>query len=165
MASNQCTAQVSVNGGAWVSGGITAVPFGATINFRNIVSSPRSYQWELYAYPPDLTLPTGWASVGGIYTYFGASPPTVTLPASGANAWGKIPIRLTINGNPLQFNPDGSLNPAYDPDYVDTSTILSVKSPNLQLEGICIGESTQFDTLNAWTGALMRMLRAIDTAL
>lgn len=164
MASSQCTVQVSVNSGGWESGGIPSVPFGATVNFRNIVSSARSYLWELYDYGPALTLPIGWSNVGGVYQCYVATPPTVTLPASGPDAWGKYPVRLTINGNPLQFNPDGSLNDAWNPDYVDTGTILSVKSPNLDLEGLCVGESTQFDTLRAWTGPIMRMLRLIDAA-
>lgn len=165
MASSQCQVQVSVNGGAWQSGGIIAVPFGASISLRNIVASARSYQWELPDYGPSLGVPTGWASVGGVYTSYVASPPVVTIPASGPQSWGKYPLRLRINSNPLQYEQDGSLNPAFDPDWTDEATILSVPSPNAGMPGFCFGEATQFDTLRSWAGSVMANLRALDMAV
>lgn len=162
MASSQCQVQVSVNGGAWQSGGVVAVPFGATIALRNIVPSARSYTWELPDYGPVMAVPTNWQSVGGVYTSYAASPASFAIPASGPNAWGKYPIRLRINGNPLEYEPDGSLNPAFDGDWTDEATILSVPSPTMQMPGFCFGEAGQFDSLRSWAGSIMANLRAMD---
>lgn len=162
MASSQCQVQVSVNSGAWQSGGIIAVPFGATIAVRNIVPSARSYTWELPDYGPAMAVPANWQSVGGVYTSYVATPANFTLPASGPNAWGKYPIRLRINGNPLEYESDGSLNPAFQSDWTDEATILSVPSPTLQMPGFCFGEAGQFDSLRSWAGSIMANLRAMD---
>lgn len=164
MASPLAQVQVSINSGGWQSGGILSVPFSATVNFQNATSAGiRSYSWALLDYPPGLTLPAGWQDINGIYTYTGgATPPTITLPASGVNNWGKIPIVLSLNGNPFQYDDTGALNPAYNPSLTDSATILSIASPNKGMQGIRFTEATQFDSLRSWVGAIMDMARKCD---
>jgi hypothetical protein len=163
MASSQCQVQVSINSGAWQSGGINGVAFGATVALRNIVSSASSYVWALPDYPPALpAMPTGWQQVNGVWTCYQATPPAFTLPASGPNAWGKLPIWLSINGNAPQFTPAGQPNPQFNAAWFDTATILSLPSPTMQMPGFCFAESSQFDSLRSWAGAIMANLRAMD---
>lgn len=161
MASPFCQVQVSVNGGAYTSG-LVAVPFGATVAMRNAVSSANGLRWELFDYPPATALPSGWQNINGVYTYFGPTPTPLVLAASSQNAWGMVPISLNVNNNPLQYLDDGSLNPSYNPQYVDTATVLDLLSPNLSMPGICAQLATQYDALRSWPGALMACLRLID---
>lgn len=162
MASPFCQAQVSVNGGAYVSGLVSPVPFGATVAFRNAVSSATGLRWELFDYPPDLALGTGWQNINGVYTYMGPTPTPLVMPASSETAWGMIPVSLNVNNNPLQYLDDGSLNPSYNALYQDLSTLLVLPSPNLNMPGICAQLSTQYDALRSWPAALMACLRLID---
>lgn len=163
----QAQVQVSVNGGAWQSGGVLGVPFLATLNFQNATSSGvRSYLWELLDYPPGLSVPAGWTSVNGVYTYgAAASPPQITLPAGSATTWGKIAVRLRLNGNPLQFDATGALQQAFVSTLTDTATMLSISSPGAALPGFAFSEAFQYDQQRSWPGAIMANLRAVDTAI
>lgn len=160
--------QVSVNGGAWSSGGLPAT-FGQTLNFQNATTGGiNAYVWELYDYPPALATPSppaGWISIAGVLTSYAASPEQITLPVSGTTSWGKIGVRLRLNGNPLQYQDDGTLNPAFNASLTDESTMVKIPSPGLQLEGLAFNEGVQFDPGNpfrSFVSAVMRMLRLLD---
>ena len=160
--------QVSLGGGAPASGGLVA-SFGQTVAITATDTSGWTQAlWTLVDYPPGMGVPSGWTTAAnGTYVFNPPNPttppPTFTLPASGALNWGKIPIRLQVNGNPVATLPNGAPSPGYNPALTDTATILSILSPHLAMPGIAAGESTQFDVMRSWTGPLMAALRLADT--
>ena len=162
---SQIQVQAAIAGGGWRSGGLyvaggssVALQLASTVGIG-------SYIWEIYAFPAAFSLPAGWQNINGVYTYSsGATPPAFNLPALSSTTWGKYAIRCRVNGNPLQYNQDGSLNAAYVADNTDARTALCIRSTN-GLEGVFFGESTQFDSVNAYAGAIMRDLRVIDPHL
>lgn len=161
--------QVSVNGGSFVSGFVTA-PAGATLQFRQnpaLSGGANVFTWQLTDYAPALAAPTGWTNINGVYTYIsgGTNPPVVTLPAAGPNAWGPYPVRLQLDGNPLQYTAAGIPNPAFNPFLTDESTVVYMPSPNLGLIGLQLNASTQYDSFRSWIGQYMHDLRLLDAAL
>lgn len=159
--------QVSVNGGPVTSGAVTAA-FGDSIQLSATDTSGwTAAKWTLRDYPPGMGLPSGWAQDAQGNFYFQPAnpttpPPVFNWPASGAQNWGKIPIWLQVNNNPLMLQANGSPSPGYDPSLTDTKTVISVGSPNLGMEGIAATETSQWDMLRQWIGAIMRMLRLLD---
>jgi hypothetical protein len=150
------------------SGGIVA-SFGQSCAITAVNTSGwTSAVWELPDFPPGMACPSGWStSAGGVY-YFQppnptTPPPVFNLPASGAQNWGKIPIRLRINNNPLQLT-NGAPTPGFVATWTDTATILSLLSPVNQMPGICVTEAGQFDSVRQWVGQIMAALRLIDDA-
>jgi hypothetical protein len=160
--------QVSINGSAiWQSGGLLNVPSTATVDMRlSSTIGVQSAVFEFTDMPPGFSCPSGWQNLNGVYTYSNSyTPPRVTLPALSSQTWGPYPIRLRLNGNPLQFNQDGSLNDAYDPSLTDVGTVLDVASPNVGMRGVFFGEATQFDALRAAVGGIMDALRRLDAGI
>ena len=159
--------QVSVNGGAYTSGFITAAA-ASTLQYRqnpSTASGAASYTWELTDYAPALTPPSGWSNINGVYTYYGATPPVVTLPGAGSNSWGPFSVRLRLNGNPLAFTAQNAPNPLYQPQLTDEATVVDVVSPQAGMVGLHFNAATQYDTLRSWVGMVMQSLRAIDSYL
>lgn len=152
---------VSIAGGAPTSGFLT-VAAGNNIQLSMQSSvGVQQVRWEIYDYPVGFSVPSGWAqdSVGVLYST-ALTPPAFSIPAQGVNNWGKFPIRLRLNGNPLQFNSAGQQNQGFNQNLEDTSTILSFLDVN-GVEGVGFGESIQGDILRSWGGAIMRALRKL----
>src|SRR5580700_7312788 len=112
---------VSVNGGSYLTGAQQAA-FGQTMAMRAAnTSNYAQVLYEIYDYPPGMSVPSGWstnATTGAYYyqpTNVTTPPPPVTLPSTGPNNWGPLMLRLSANGNPLRFNPDGSPNASFNP--------------------------------------------------
>jgi hypothetical protein len=150
--------RVSKNGGAPLTGGVTAA-HGDTIQLSaEHTATVKAWLWQIYEYPEGFLCPAGWLSDGsGIYYYaFGATPPSFTLPASTA-LWGKYFFRLTVDGG---VGADG--RPATH--LVDDRTAVNIESPN-GTEDIGFLESNQFDVQREAIGPLKRNLRLIDDML
>jgi hypothetical protein len=154
---------VSVNGAAAVSGGLT-VTAGQTIQLSGESTVGwRSQRWEITDAPPGFTLPSGWVAAGdGTFYSLAVAPPAFTMPTLSSTTWGKYAIRLRVNGNPLLVRPDGTRNPAYKTNLTDESTMLSMLS-SAGLEGIALGETTQFDAVKGWLGGVQRNFRNLPT--
>jgi hypothetical protein len=158
---------VSIGGGAFTSGGVfaaftqsVALSAASTVGWTSAI-------WELYDYPSGFSTPAGWTLAPTGVIYYQPSnpttpPPSFNLPASGSNNWGKWAIRLRINGNPVQPNADGSPNTSFNAAYTDTSTAVCVRSPVAGMDGVFLGETTQFDAFRQAIGELMQSLRALD---
>ena len=164
----QAAVQVSVNGGAYTSGSVTAQA-GQTLNYRQnpaYGTGITQQVWEVFDAPPDLLadMPGGWTLVNGLYTYCGATPPTITLPAMSPTAWGPIGMRQRLNGNPELYDEFGPIDPDYVSLLTDESCMVDVLSPNLAMRGICAGETNQYDVLREWVGSVMQCLRQLDAA-
>ncbi len=164
----QAAVQVSVNGGAYVSGAVAALP-GQTLNYRQnpaYGTGITQQVWEVFDAPPDLlaAMPAGWVLVNGLYTYTGATPPTLTLPAASSTSWGPIGMRERLNGNPELYDQFGAVNPDYSSLLTDEGTLVDVLSPNLAMRGLCAGETDQYDSLREWVGSIMQCLRQLDAA-
>lgn len=161
---------VSLGGGGNQHGAVQAA-FGQTVQVSaSSTAGWNSALWQIYDYPPGLTLPSGWSvDASGVY-YFAPPnpttlPPSFAMPSSGANNWGRFMLRLRINGNPLQINADGTLNAAYIAGNTDESTILYIPSPGAGQPGIGFNETSQADALRLQYGPLMASLRALDAAI
>ncbi len=159
--------QVSIAGGAVVTGPVT-VPFGSSVQLSAANTSGwTSALWQMVDYPPGMACPAGWSTDAmGNYYFQPANPttlpPAFNAPAAGANNWGKIPVRLTVNNNPARLLANGAANPAYNPALTDTSLVMSIRSPNLAMEGLGATEANQWDVLRNWAGGVMRMFRLVD---
>ena len=167
MANPTAQVQVSINGGAYTSGFVTAA-FGQTVQLRQnpaTGSGASTYTWELTDYPPALSLPSGWSNVNGVYTSYAATPPVITWPASASNAWGPLGVRLRLNSNPPQYNPDNSVAAAFQAQLTDETTVIDVPSPNAALYGMQFNAGFQYDARRGWVGQVMHDMRALDTAI
>lgn len=159
--------QASINGAANASGGLSA-GFTQTVALSAVSTVGWTAAiWEIYEFPPGFTAPAGWTTAPtGVITFQPSNPttppPSFSLPATGTNTWGKFATRLRINGNPLQFNADGSPNTGFRTNLTDQATTIRISSPNLGMHGVFLGESIQFDVFRAAVGELMQMFRAID---
>lgn len=150
------TLTVRVNGGAPLQGGVTVNAL-STIQF-----GAASYdgwtkgRWEIIG-PPGWAVPAGWTDDGGKAVYVGGAgpPPSFVLP--NAAGWGKWMPTLVVNDGAKDGN-------AAHPDMTDRKTALSMLSPNLVVD-VGVGESTQFDALRRWAGAMQAIARKMDAAL
>lgn len=167
------TAQVilltSLGGGAYVASSARQASFTQTLDMKpQSTLNLSSIRYEIYDYPPGMTLPSGWSQDPSTGAYYFApsnvttQPPTVTLPASGANNWGKLMLRLRGNNNPLQFNTDRSPNTFFNPQLTDETSEIWLASPNAGMEGVGFNESTQHDLMRGYVGPLMACLRSLD---
>jgi len=156
---------VSVNGGGTTSGKVTCT-FTNTVQLSGENTTGwNTVRWELYDYPIGWSTPAGWSvDANGVFFSTATLPPLLTIPASSNNNWGKVAIRLTINNNPTKIGADGARNAQFNTTQTDEGSILNILSPKGQ-EGICLGESTQGDTLRSWAGTIMRNLRTLETLL
>lgn len=163
-------AQVSIASGANQTGGVIAA-FGQSVALTGVNTTGwTSALWAIYDYPVGFTAPAGWSTDANGVIYYQPTnpttpPPAFNLPASGANNWGKFAVRLSVNGNPLQRNSDGSLNAQYVSGLTDESLMIDVPSPVLGMHGIASNESAQYDKLRGWTGDVMQSLRKADQAI
>lgn len=152
---------VSLNGGAAAAGGIEAAAsddvdfvYESTIGWP---SSPAPYL-EIYEAPVGWSpVPsTGWvATDGGGWKYYGTTPPP-TIAAPDAAHFGKVACQLVVGGG-LK---DGVLSA----DMTSGATIL-VRSASVGLESVAWRESTEFDAVRAWIGAIQRDIRLLETSL
>ena len=152
---------VSLNGGAAAAGGIEAAAsddvdfvYESTIGWP---SSPAPYL-EIYEAPLSWApVPsTGWiATDGGGWKYYGTTPPP-TIAALDAAHFGKVAAQLVVGGG-LK---DGVLSS----DMTSGATVL-VRSASVGLESVAWRESTEFDSIRAWIGAVQRDLRLLETSL
>ena len=152
---------VSLNGGAAAAGGIEAAAsddvdfvYESTIGWP---SSPAPYL-EIYEAPVGWSpVPsTGWvATDGGGWKYYGTTPPP-TIAAPDAAHFGKVAAQLVVSGG-LK---DGVLSS----DMTSGATVL-VRSASVGLESVAARETTEFDEVRAWIGAVQRDLRLLEAAL
>jgi hypothetical protein len=162
--------QVSLGGGANVSG-YQAAAFSQTCQISATSTAGwSSALWQIYDYPPGFTAPAGWSTDASGVIYYAPTnpttlPPSFNFPSSANNTWGRFMLRLTVNGNPLALNPDGTPNALYNPLLTDESTILYIPDPTTAAQGIGFNETVQSDSLRAWAGAIMANLRAISAAI
>lgn len=159
---------VSIEGGAY-AGGAQAAAAGNTMQLKAAsTAGVNAIKYEIYDYPPGLTTPSGWSldATSGAYYFIPTNvttlPPVVTLPGSGMNNWGAFMLRLSTNSNPLRLNPDGSPNASFDPSKTDETAMVWIPSPNLAMQGIGFGETTQRDAMRGFVGPLMQSLRKAD---
>jgi hypothetical protein len=154
-------AQVSVNGGAAVSGG-TDVPSAATLQFSGVSTVGWNQQrWEFYEYPEGFATPAGWAlAADGTIFSTDVLPSLVTLPANTV-LWGPWSLRLKVNEAV-------SNNASAIPNLTDVGTICNMLSPKGQ-RMIAALEGTQFCTpttqAKAWVRTHQRNQRTIETLL
>lgn len=150
--------RVSKNGGAPLTGGVTAAHGDAIQLSAEHTATVKAWLWQIYEYPEGFTCPAGWSTDGsGIYYYnFGATPPAFALPAS-TTLWGKYFFRLTVDGG---VGADGRPNT----DLIDDRTAVDIPSPN-GTEDMGFLESNQFDQQREVFGPLKRNLRLIDDML
>lgn len=159
--------RASINGGAPSTGGLTA-SFGQSVALTaENTSGWYSALWQIYGYPPGFSAPAGWSTdAQGVIFYQPTNPtsppPSFNLPASGANNWGKFSLRLSVNGNPLRLNADGTPNAAFVSALTDEATMIELASPGAGMPGIAVNETTQYDALRLWVGDLMASLRKLD---
>lgn len=152
---------VSLNGGAAAAGGIEAAAsddvdfvYESTIGWP---SSPAPYL-EIYEAPVGWSpVPsTGWvATDGGGWKYYGTTPPP-TIAAPDAAHFGKVACQLVVGG--------GLKDGALSSDMTSGATVL-VRSASVGLESVAWRESTEFDEVRAWIGAVQRDLRLLETSL
>jgi hypothetical protein len=159
---------VSVNGGSYASGAQQAA-FGQSMALKAASTFEfTQIRYDIYDYPPGLTLPSGWSLDPTTNAYYYSptnvtvTPPPVTLPSTGSNNWGRFMLRLRGNNNPLRFNPDGSPNASFNPANTDETSLVWIPSPNLGMPGVGFGETTQSDALRGYVGPIMQSLRLID---
>jgi hypothetical protein len=122
---------VSLNGGAFASGAITAEASDVVTVRLDNTSGLAPVRIELYGYPDTWTTPAGWSldATSRVVYFDGLEPPDVTLPA---NLWGKWLSRLIVNGL-----------------LVDDTTAIEILSPD-GLHATPAGESTQFGGAAQW---------------
>ena len=152
---------VSLNGGAAAAGGIEAAAsddvdfvYESTIGWP---STPAPYL-EIYEAPLDWTpVPsTGWvATDGGGWKYYGTTPPP-TIAAPDAAHFGKVAAQLVVGGG-LR---DGVLSS----DMTSGVTVL-VRSASVGLESVAFRETTEYDAIRGWIGAVQRDIRLLETSL
>ena len=152
---------VSLNGGAAAAGGTEAAAsddvdfvYESTIGWP---SSPAPYL-EIYEAPVGWSpVPsTGWvATDGGGWKYYGTTPPP-TIAAPDAAHFGKVAAQLVVGGG-LK---DGVLSA----DMTSGATVL-VRSASVGLESVAARETTEFDEVRSWIGAIQRDLRLLETSL
>lgn len=160
-------AQVSVNGGAPQTGGLT-VAGGSTMQLSltngSLITNVR---WEIYAYPDEWPTPAGWtldATTGIIYST-DTTPSLITLEAA-ATRWGKWLVRVIGNGGtkngvaPVQDPVTGSYLPN---DVIDIATGWKVLSPSIGLSELALFEGTQFGGLLRWVKDLRAAFHLIET--
>lgn len=144
--------QASIDGGANVSGGITAT-LGQTCQLSGVSTSQWTSQlWEIYEYPTGFALPADWTYVGGSYQSAAVTPPIFTM-----TPWGKYFFRLTVNTGLLNgvLAPSGSVQPL-----IDTTTAISILSPSGLID-VGANETNQFDAMRQWMAAIKADLRVI----
>lgn len=163
------TAQISVNGGAVQTGGLT-VAGASTIQLSLVDGSlVTSVRWEIYAYPLNWPTPIGWtleASTGIIYST-DTTPTLITLEAASTR-WGKWLVRVIGNGGTKN-----GVAPTIDPvtgsylpnDLIDINSGWQVLSPTLGLSEVALFESTQYGGLRRWVDAIQKMQHAFESNL
>lgn len=166
----QVQLQVSINGGSYTTGALTA-SFGQSVALKAASTSGlTSIRYDIVDYPPGMAQPAGWSTDPVTNAYFFApsavttAPPAFNLPASGAQNWGWLMLMVRGNNNPLRLNADGTPNVSFTPVLTDTSSCIDVLSPVLGMPGIATTLSTQADAMRSWIGPLMKSLRAMDVA-
>lgn len=146
---------VSINGGAPTSGGLQTTT-GAVLQLSGESTVFwKQQRFEISDYPVGFACPAGWSTDPTTGAYFYATsfnPPPVTL-----GIWGKYMLRLVVN--------EGLSSGAVDPTLTDTSTALSIPSPNVGLLDMGFGEDLQYSAAKLWTGDAKKNLRQIDTYL
>jgi hypothetical protein len=145
---------VSVNGGAPISGAVTAAANDTVqLSGEQNVLWDRAY-WEITAFPPGWSPGGAWlpSASGDKFTYTGITPPSFALGA----VWGKWLFTLTVN---LGIQSGISAE-----TLTDKTTGIQVLSPN-GVSGVAKGEEGQFDATRHWAGALDAAIRAIDAAV
>ena len=148
----------AVNGGTALPGGqvVTNTGYSLQISAQSTANWTTAL-WELYDYPLSFTNPTGWTynAISGAWQYAATSgspnPPALTL-----QFWGKLSVRLTVNGG---FDPTGAYNPAR---MIDASCAVTMASPN-GLWDMFAGEGSVFGAFRAWVYDYRRNLRTLDT--
>lgn len=143
---------VRLDGGAPLSGGITSVEVGQTVQLS--VENPTGltqYRWEIYDYPPDFALPAGWqeASDG---TYYSTAP---VPPSFAITHWGTYLLGLYGNESHQRALP------AKLTDYHRTA--LCVASPT-GLVDLSFLEKQQFH-LRGWPVGQKQNLRRVEELL
>lgn len=150
----------SVNGGTATSGGQVVTNTGYSLAFTaQSTANWTTGLWEIYDYPLSFTNPAGWTynATSGAWQYAATSgspnPPAITL-----QFWGKLSVRLTVNGG---FDPTGVYNPSR---MIDASCAVTMASPN-GLWDMFAGEGSVFGAFRAWVYDYRRNLRTLDTFL
>lgn len=139
------TLQVRINGGSAQTGAVSAA-VGDTVQLTAANKAGwnvAGVRWELYDFPPDMTVPAGWstASDGSYYFLGSADPPSYTV-----THWGKILPRVTAVHE------------------TDERTAIDVPSAS-GLRDMMVREGSQFGgTRLKWAKHHKENLRQLDTA-
>lgn len=151
------TLQVSLNGGAPQTGGITA-DLGDTValSLQNPAGVAKA-RYEIYEYPDGFECPDGWTEASnGVYfalTKNGAAAPEFDLP-SDADLWGKFMLSVEAN--------DRRRGGAVANDLFDDRTAIRILSIN-GFDDVAFREGQQFDSKRQWAGSLKKALRLLNT--
>mgnify|MGYP003498658603 CR=1 FL=1 len=152
---------VALNGGTAAAGGIEAAASDSvTFAYESTVgwpAQPAPYL-EIYEAPlnwaPDPL--TGWIETdGGGWKYYGTTPPPA-IAAPDAAHFGKVACQLVVGG--------GLKAGKLSADMTSGATIL-VRSASVGLESTAARETTEFDPIRSWIGAIQRDLRLLEAAL
>lgn len=144
--------QITLNGGAPQTGGITAA-LGDTVQLSNAAVGVSHYRWEIYSYPSGFATPAGWtlAASGTLYSLDATPPPFDVDP------WGKYLVRLLVDA--------AITDETVGVPYVDDASAVSVESPS-GLVDVAAWETSQFGgTSREWVGGLQANLRTIEGLL
>ena len=143
--------RASINAGALTSGGLT-VAANDSIQLSGLDTSQwQSQRWELYGFPAGYPAPASWSTdAAGVYFSTSVLPPVFVMP-DGISRWGKIGVRLTVDG--------GLKNGAANADMVDTLTSFSLLSLSGQRE-IFRSEESQF---GGWWSEYQANLKTIES--
>ena len=152
---------VSLNGGAAAAGGVEAAAsddvdfvYESTVGWP---AQPAPYL-EIYEAPLNWApVPsTGWIETdGGGWKYYGTTPPPA-IAAPDAAHFGKVACQLVVGG--------GLKAGKLSADMTSGVTIL-VRSASVGLESTAARETTEFDPIRSWIGAIQRDLRLLEAAL
>lgn len=145
------TLQMSRNGGAQQTGGITAA-LNDVVVLSIVGTGINIARYELIG-PVGFSCPAGWSTAadGTFYVVTnGSAAPSFTL-----NPWGKYVPKVTTN--------NGQRNKKNVTDQTDTRCLLTVISPVSGLHEVGIGEEAQVDALRRWVGPINAAIRKLET--
>ncbi len=151
---------LSIDGGAATAGGVEAA---AEASVQLVYESTAGWPATPPPYAEVFEAPPGWEpdpivgwveTDGPVWRYYGSTPPPAFAAPSLA-LWGKVKMQLVVGG--------GRKAGALSADMTSEATLL-VRSAE-GLESVAHRETTEFDAIRAWIGAIQRDLRLVSTAL
>lgn len=151
------TLQYRVNNGALHTDSIAVASGDVISQTAASFAGWQSARWEIVAYPPNWSVPSGFtADVSSGYYYYlsntgpsGVTPPDITIP-DPATRWGKWTFRLTVTAS------SGTV--------VSADVSVETVSPVLGLHDLAVGEGSQFGGTRKWVGDQQDNARTLDAS-